>query len=331
MDQKVVAVRSAPPPNPIRSGAEYIESLRGRKLKFYLMGEPVEELVDDPIIRPSMDLTRSRKPTICKRRSRTGFGLLAAYRRSRANRFLHVSASTGNLVMQNKMQRRLGQLTGTCFQRCVGMDTLNSLHSVTYDLDEKYGTDYHVRFKQFFARMQSANLVIGGAMTDVKGDRSKSPSQRSGPGSLPTRGPPHTRWRLRRRHRKAHQTGCLNSHWLLVMPTMRLEAADKDYAIVGAIPVDAEGITYIYGRPILRHAQRRRRRHQLRQCPILGSRSDDYLRECLHSAGTSLSRPRVRIRLYVGRTVHLLPPPQLRLQDGCRRRPDRGRCNHRGL
>jgi 4-hydroxybutyryl-CoA dehydratase/vinylacetyl-CoA-Delta-isomerase len=32
------------------------------------------------------------------------------------------------------------------------------------------------------------------------------------------------------------------------MPTLRLTDKDKDYAIVGAIPVDAEGITYIYGR-----------------------------------------------------------------------------------
>jgi 4-hydroxybutyryl-CoA dehydratase/vinylacetyl-CoA-Delta-isomerase len=47
---------------------------------------------------------------------------------------------------------------------------------------------------------------------------------------------------------KAHQTGCINSHWLIVMPTMRMRPEDKDYAIVGAIPVDAEGITYIYGR-----------------------------------------------------------------------------------
>jgi 4-hydroxybutyryl-CoA dehydratase/vinylacetyl-CoA-Delta-isomerase len=47
---------------------------------------------------------------------------------------------------------------------------------------------------------------------------------------------------------KAHQTGCINSHWLLVMPTMRLGSDDRDYAIVGAVPVDAEGITYIYGR-----------------------------------------------------------------------------------
>jgi 4-hydroxybutyryl-CoA dehydratase/vinylacetyl-CoA-Delta-isomerase len=35
---------------------------------------------------------------------------------------------------------------------------------------------------------------------------------------------------------------------MLVMPTMRLLEGDKDYAIVGAIPVDAPGITYIYGR-----------------------------------------------------------------------------------
>ena len=47
---------------------------------------------------------------------------------------------------------------------------------------------------------------------------------------------------------KAHQTGCINSHWLIVMPTLRLEKDDHDYAIVGALPVDAEGLTFVYGR-----------------------------------------------------------------------------------
>jgi 4-hydroxybutyryl-CoA dehydratase/vinylacetyl-CoA-Delta-isomerase len=32
------------------------------------------------------------------------------------------------------------------------------------------------------------------------------------------------------------------------MPTMRLAPADREYAVVGAIPVDAPGLTYIYGR-----------------------------------------------------------------------------------
>ena len=47
---------------------------------------------------------------------------------------------------------------------------------------------------------------------------------------------------------KAHQTGCINSHWLVIMPTMRLGENDKDYAVIGAVPVDAKGIAYIYGR-----------------------------------------------------------------------------------
>jgi 4-hydroxybutyryl-CoA dehydratase/vinylacetyl-CoA-Delta-isomerase len=92
----------------------------------------------------------------------------------RTNRFLHIAPSSADLVMQNKMQRRLGQLTGTCFQRCVGMDALNALHSVTYDLDSQHGTDYHGRFKAFLTKVQRRNLVagVGGVNEDVTEDLS---------------------------------------------------------------------------------------------------------------------------------------------------------------
>jgi len=245
MVQDVVAVNSAFSHKPIGSGAEYIESLRGRKLNVYLMGERVDEPVDHPIIRPSINAI-AKTYDLANQESELA-SAVSSLVGGRVNRFLHISASPGDLVMQNKMQRRLGQLTGTCFQRCVGMDALNSLHSVTFDLDAKYGTDYHARFTTFLARMQHANFVVGGAMTDVKGDRGRSPSQQADPDLFL-----HV---VRRTHEgvyvsgaKAHQTGCINSHWLLVMPTMRMEATDSDYAIVGAVPVDAQGITYIYGR-----------------------------------------------------------------------------------
>ncbi|MET0595211.1 MAG: 4-hydroxyphenylacetate 3-hydroxylase C-terminal domain-containing protein, partial [Polyangiaceae bacterium] len=45
-----------------------------------------------------------------------------------------------------------------------------------------------------------------------------------------------------------HQTGCVNSHFIVVMPTMRLSAKDRDYAVVAAIPTDHPGLTFIYGR-----------------------------------------------------------------------------------
>jgi 4-hydroxybutyryl-CoA dehydratase/vinylacetyl-CoA-Delta-isomerase len=84
-------------------------------------------------------------------------------------------------------------------------------------------------------------------MTDVKGDRAKAPSEQADP-DMYVRVTRRTEDGIYIKGAKAHQTGCLNSHWLIVMPTIRLGAGDKDYAVVGALPVDAPGITYLYGR-----------------------------------------------------------------------------------
>ena len=230
---------------PIKTGKNYVESLRGRKLKVYLFGETVDEPVDHPIIRPSINAVAktydlaNENPELAT--------ALSPFTGERVNRFLHIAQSTDDVVMQNKMQRRLGQKTGTCFQRCVGMDALNSLHSVTFEIDETHGTDYHQRFKSFVATMQGGGYVIGGAMTDVKGDRSLAPHQQDDP-DLFVHVTRRTDEGVYITGAKAHQTGCINSHWLIVMPTMRLVEGDEDYAIVGALPVDAEGVTYIYGR-----------------------------------------------------------------------------------
>lgn len=230
---------------PIGSGADYIASLRNRGLRVFLFGELVPEPVDHPIIRPSINAVAEtydlavRDPELAT--------AVSPYTGERVNRFLHVATSAADLVMQNRMQRRLGQLTGTCFQRCVGMDAFNALHSVTFEIDARHQTTYHRRLIDFLTMVQRGNLVVGGAMTDVKGDRSRPPHQQADPDLY---------LRIVRRSEagvwvsgaKAHQTGCLNSHWLVVMPTIRLGPADRDYAIVGAIPVEAPGITYVYGR-----------------------------------------------------------------------------------
>ena len=127
------------------------------------------------------------------------------------------------------------------------MDALNSLYSVTYEIDLAHGIGYHDRFKQFIEMAQRGGFVIGGAMTDVKGDRSLAPHQQSDP-DLFVHVTRRTDEGLYISGAKAHQTGCVNSHWLVVMPTMRLGDGDEDFAIVGALPVDTEGITYVYGR-----------------------------------------------------------------------------------
>jgi len=230
---------------PINSGADYIESLRGRNLRVYLFGELVAEPVDHPMIRPSINAVAktydlaNENPTLASAKS--------SICGKQVNRFLQITESVDDVVMQNRMQRKLGQLTGTCFQRCVGMDAINSLHSVTHEIDEKHGTSYYGRFKDFVRKMQEENYVIGGAMTDPKGDRGKGPSDQEDPDIFV-----HVSERrddgLVIRGAKAHQTGCINSHWIVVMPTMRLREEDRDYAVVCAVPVDDPGLSFIYGR-----------------------------------------------------------------------------------
>lgn len=229
----------------ITSGDDYIESLRNRNLNIYLFGEQIDEPVDHPMIRPSINaLAKTYDLAVENPELAT---VTSPFTGEAVSRFLHVCTSAPDLVLQNKMQRKLGQLTGTCFQRCVGMDAFNSLYSVTFEIDQAHETKYHNKLKTFLTTMHKHNYVVGGAMTDVKGDRSLAPHQQADQ-DLFVRITKRTKDGVYISGAKAHQTGCINSHWMLVMPTMRLGEKDKDFAIVGAVPVDAEGITYIYGR-----------------------------------------------------------------------------------
>ena len=129
----------------IRTGEDYIQSLRGRDLKVYLFGELVKEPVDHPMIRPSINAVAETYDLAVREEDLAS--ATSAMTGKKISRFLHIAESAEDLVMQNKMQRKLGQNTATCFQRCVGMDALNSLHSTTFEIDEKHGMVYRLFYQ----------------------------------------------------------------------------------------------------------------------------------------------------------------------------------------
>ncbi|AFM24314.1 4-hydroxyphenylacetate 3-hydroxylase family protein [Desulfomonile tiedjei] len=231
----------------LKTGVQYEESLRKLNLKVYLLGELVSNPVDHPMIRPSMN---SVKMTYSLAEDPQHEDLMTATSHltgQKVNRFCHLHQSTEDLIKKVKMQRLLGQKTGSCFQRCVGMDAINAVDSTTFEMDEKLGTEYHKRFLAFLNMMQEQDLTVDGAMTDPKGDRGLAPSKQADPDMyvhVVEKKPDG----IVVRGAKAHQTGAINSHWILVMPTISMQKDDADYAVCFAAPADAEGIFYIYGR-----------------------------------------------------------------------------------
>ena len=124
---------------------------------------------------------------------------------------------------------------------------MNATYSTTYEMDQKYGTQYHERFKKFLEYIQETDHMVAGAMTDPKGDRSKRPSQQSDP-DLFVHVVEKNDKGIVIRGAKAHMTGMVNSHEMLIMPTMSLKPGDEDYAVCCALPVDAPGVLHIFGR-----------------------------------------------------------------------------------
>ena len=231
----------------LMTGNEYIESIRKLNTQVYMFGEKIENPVDDPILRPSLNSVRATYDYAQIPEYQDLMTAVDPDTGAVINRFTHIHRSSDDLVKKVKMQRLLGQKTAACFQRCVGMDAFNAIYSTTFEIDAQYGTEYHKNFVSFMRYSQESDLTIDGAMTDPKGDRSLPPHKQADPDMF-----------LRVVERrpdgivvngaKAHQTGALNSHEIIIMPTQAMGEADKDYAVSFAVPIDADGIFMIIGR-----------------------------------------------------------------------------------
>ena len=231
----------------LMTGEQYIESIRKTNMQVYMFGKKIDSPVDNPILRPALNSVRMTYDLAQKPEYQDLMTVISPETGERINRFTHIHRSTEDLRNKVKMQRLLGQQTAACFQRCVGMDAFNAVYSTTYEVDQKHGTHYHENFKKFMLSVQSGDLTVDGAMTDPKGDRSKAPHAQEDP-DLFLRVVERRPDGIVVRGAKMHQTGILNSHEVIVMPTIAMGPEDKDYAVSFAVPVDSEGIFMIIGR-----------------------------------------------------------------------------------
>jgi 4-hydroxybutyryl-CoA dehydratase/vinylacetyl-CoA-Delta-isomerase len=229
------------------TGQQYRESLRRLKPEVYYLGEKIESVVDHPAFLPHVNAAALTYDMALAPEFEELLTATSHLTGEKINRFTHIHHSHDDLVKKVKMLRALGQQTGSCFQRCVGFDGLNSVYSITYDIDQKLGTDYHKRLVNLLKQVQSKDLMVSGAMTDVKGNRRLSPSQQKDP-DLYVHMVEKKKDGIVVRGAKAHITGAVNSHGHLVMPTSAMKAEDADYAVCFYVPVDAPGVVHIFGR-----------------------------------------------------------------------------------
>ncbi|MCB9717742.1 MAG: 4-hydroxybutyryl-CoA dehydratase [Myxococcales bacterium] len=225
----------------LRTPDQYVRSLQARSLVLYVDGERVADPTVHPRVRPAINAVAATYALAHDPRTRELATAQSELTGARVNRFTHLFAQPEDLRRKLELQRVLGRLTGTCFQRCVGMDGINSLFIATFEA----GGEHHERFVRWLRQVQRDDEVIDGAMTDPKGNRNQRPPQQ----------PEHYLRVVERRPdglvlrgAKIHQTGAANSHQILVMPGMAMRPGEEDFAVAAAMPVDAPGVTMVLGR-----------------------------------------------------------------------------------
>src|SRR3954453_15255693 len=128
---------------PLKTPVEYVDSLRAMQIRAYVGGERVDSIADHPAIAPHINTVAKTYELAHIPEHRDVMTAESHLTGERIHRYTHIFQSADDLVKKIQMLRLLGQTTGTCFQRCVGLDALNATYATTYEIDTVEGTDYH--------------------------------------------------------------------------------------------------------------------------------------------------------------------------------------------
>lgn len=138
--------------------------------------------------------------------------------------------------------------------RCMGIDAMNALSVVTYEMDKDLGTDYYREFEKYLKYWQDEDIVGCCAQTDVKGDRLKRPHEQVDP-DLYLRIVESRPDGIIVRGAKNSITTAAVADEIIVIPTRFMTEKDRDYAVAFSIPADWEGVK-IVTRPVYYHKRK---------------------------------------------------------------------------
>lgn len=220
----------------LRSPDKYRESLRDSRAVFY-RGKRVPDVTTHPVLRHAVDHAALDYEMAEDPKQRR-----LAVTHEGYSRYFKVPRSSEDLLARSALieaATRAGKTLVVLIKE-IGTDALFSLLAMADTLGEPYAS----RIRDYYAYCRDNDLALCVGQTDVKGDRSKGPSDQSNPDA-------YLRIVERRedgivvRGAKIHTSVSINGNELIVLPTRAMGPGDADYAVAFAVPVDTPGLTLV--------------------------------------------------------------------------------------
>ena len=229
----------------MKTSKEYKQSLKKMKPNIYKFGELIKDVTTHPATIRTVEghaqifdaaQKKEYKDILTTESNLTGKPVV---------RYLSILKNADDMIANVKMKRIMFNLTGTCTGgRCAGFNALNAVWAATYDIDKEKRTDYHERIRKWLKQSQLNDITISGALTDPKGDRTKSPSQQKDPDmslhivekkddGIVVNGA------------KVMICGVAAANEIFIMPGTGYRKEDEDYAVSFVIPRDIKNLRIV--------------------------------------------------------------------------------------
>jgi aromatic ring hydroxylase len=226
----------------MRTKENYLKSLAdGREI--YYRGQKIKNIAEHPVLK----IAAIHSAKLYDLTDRLYFDNVI---NTNVSKYFKVPKDGKDLLERHKMIYNHTLLHNGIFNisQAIGSDAIFALMIVSKKIDKSLGTSYYERVKKFYEYVIKSDITIAVAQTDVKGDRSKRPSEQEDPDM-------YVRIVERRndgiivRGAKAHTTQSAVSDEIIVIPTRAMRENEKDYAVAFSIPTNTKGLKMII-RPI---------------------------------------------------------------------------------
>ena len=229
----------------LRTRDDYLKSLKGLKPNVYKFGRPIEDVTTNPATRRVVESHARGIEAAHDQKLADVFTATSRLTGATIHRNNSIMTSAEDMIANSKFKREMYRLTGSCTGGlCAGWWGYHVMWSVTWDMDEALGTNYHERLKNWGRHFEGKGLVVAGALTDAKGNRRLKPDQQPDPdvnlhiverrdNGIVIRGA------------KLMICGTAASEEIFLLPGGAYKEEGADYALACVIPRDIEGLTIV--------------------------------------------------------------------------------------
>ena len=229
----------------LKKRKDYLASLKKMRPNIYKFGELIEDVTTHPATKRTVESHALNFDAAHDPDLEDIYSTTSIFTGEKILRWNSMMQKSDDLIVNMNMKRQNYRRTGSCTGGvCVGWNAQNVMWAVTQDMDGEYGTNYQERLKKWILESQSKGLVVAGALTDAKGNRSLKPSQQEDL-DLNLRIKEIRDDGIIIRGAKLMICGVAASQEIFLLPGGAYKEPDKDFALACVVPRDIEGLTII--------------------------------------------------------------------------------------